>query len=217
MSKEPDSGKETGTKSVAPSPKKSTRKLKAAYAQIRMFFTYTEFPLMKELLHQWLLAGIENQHKWEHEDTVDLIYKTESLIDLVNSLWVLYKAELSYNEEDTSIRDNDDFLVPRFSSQVLDDLRYKPYNEIDFYTQELNKKEEENPFIVLQSIFKESRPSNIHWKIQHWRDTAMTNPWEYHAMDKVEMTKLHKDIDRLVEAAFIINEIELLREEFKDE
>src|SRR5690606_33630214 len=111
----------------------------------------------------------------------------------------------------------DDLLVPRFSSQVQDDLRYKPYNETDFYTHELSKKERENPFVVLQSIFKELKPNDMHWKIQHWRDTAMTNPWEYHAMDNTEMSRLHNDIDRLVEAAFIINEIELLREELKDE
>jgi len=36
-------------------------------------------------------------------------------------------------------------------------------------------------------------------------------------MDKVEMTQLHKNIDPLVEAAFVINEIELLREELGDE
>lgn len=217
MSKEPDSNKEKGKKQKVPSPRTPPRKVKVAFAQIRQFFNYTDFPLMKKLLHQWLLAGIEDQHEWTHEETVDLIYKMEFLIDLVDALWVLHKANLNYTPEDTYFRDNKDLMVPLFSSQVEHDMLYKSYCETDFFTPELSKEETQNPFLVVHAFFKDRRPNDIYWKLHRWRDTALTNPWEYNAMNKVEMTQFYEEIDRLVEAAFIINEIQQLREEQKDE
>ncbi|QEC51963.1 hypothetical protein EDD80_11819 [Anseongella ginsenosidimutans] len=172
---------------------------------------------MKKLLHQWLLAGIEDQHQWKHEHTVDLIYKMEFLMELISALWVLYKAGINYTGEDIIIRDNGKASEIKFSSQVFRNIRFKCYDEVDFYTLELSREEENNPFLVTREIFDRNPLKEINHMLLHWRDTAMTDPWNYAAMDKVEMAALYADMDRLVEAAFIINEVQLLREEQEDE
>lgn len=217
MSKESTSDNSAARSRINISPDKPTRKVKAAYQQIREFFTCTDFPSMKKLLHQWLLAGIENQHEWKHEDTVNLIYKMEFLMELTGALWVLYKAGINYTTDDIIIRDNDRASERRFSSRVDWYIRFQHYDETDFFTHELSKEEEENPFLVTRELFGRLSLRKLRQFLQHWRDTALTDPWNYAAMDKVEMTALYTDIDRMVEAAFIINEVQLLGEEQKDE
>jgi len=179
---------------------------------VKDFYFSNMLPDFKKLLQQWLLAGIEDEHKWEYPKLLQLIHGFDDMIQLVEALFLINKKGITAAQVKSDIRKNgNDPIYTRWSAMVLDRLTWNDLDESEFYTTLLSGEEEANPYLVVKAAFDSYSLPELRANLKFWFHTAITNPWEYTAMDNVEMVKLYNLMNRLVEAGFVINELHLLQ------
>lgn len=180
---------------------------------IDLFFVYHKLPEIRKQLHQYLIAGMKDQHKWKYKKVVDLIYTFQDVERLMEALWLLHKAGTNCAEGESTVRDGLHGLDINWSSAVQNELKFSDSDESDFYTNTLSQAEQANPYSVIHELFEWHDLDTVKSKISFWCHTALTNPWEYPSMDKVEMADIYQRLSKVVEAAFVLNEIQQLQKE----
>ncbi|MBB6610479.1 hypothetical protein H7F15_05485 [Pontibacter sp. Tf4] len=178
---------------------------------VTLFFLSHKLPAIRKQLLRYLIAGIKDQHKWKYKKVVDLLYTFQDVERLMEALWLLHKSGVTYTEADSAGRYGPHALDIHWSAAVENELAFSDYDETDFYTNNLSQAEERNPYLVINVLFESQDLDAVKSKISFWCHTALTNPWEYQAMDKVEMADIYQRVNKIVEAAFVLNEIQLLK------
>lgn len=195
----------------------SAEDIENPYPTIEDFFHFNTLPELKKSLHEWLIAGIEDQHKWKYKKLIKLIHGFSDLKTLMDALWVIHQKGTSFDNDEGSIRYGDETIGDWWSPRVRDRLRYGNFDESDFYTLQLSRAENLNPYTVIHDLFKKICLLELKQKLSWWFHTALTNPWEYNAMDKEEMAGLYQTVDKVVEAAFVINELHIFYKDLPGE
>jgi hypothetical protein len=178
---------------------------------VALFFLNHKLPAIRKQLLRYLIAGIKDQHKWKYKKVVDLVYTFQDVERLMEALWLLHQSGVSCTEADSAGRYGTHALDINWSSAVENELEFSDYNETDFYTNNLSQAEERNPYLVINELFEWQDLDTVKSKISFWCHTALTNLWEYASMDKAEMADIYQRVNKVVEAAFVLNEIQLLK------
>ena len=191
----------------------SESRIENPHLVLEAFFIKESLPEFRKLLHKALIAGMEDQYAWEYPDVVEFMYSFDSLTVLMEGLWLLHTAGTTITPEESKRRE-----APRkgdviWSSAVQNTFKFDDYDESQFYTNKLNMEEERNPYLVISELFAWKDLGALKSELDFWCHTAVTNPWNYNAMDKEEMAALYKRMERVVEAAFVLNEIYQLKKE----
>ena len=148
---------------------------------------------------------------------MELVHGFADIEILVEALWLIYQAGTTYKNDESSIRYLDESMDIYWSRQVRGRLKRLDYDDVDFYTNLLTKKEEANPYLVVHALFKKVSLSELKSKLRFWFQTALTNPWEYAAMDKAEMADIYQTMNKVIEAVFVINELHQLNKELQED
>lgn len=196
---------------IQDTPHLSNEEIRNPHKVIEEVFCTTNFPKWKKQLERWLVAAVKDQYKWEYHRLVQLVFGFEDLERLLEALWVIYKCGREYSQEVSSREQA--IKAGIWSAEVKWLLEHGGYHDADFLPTVLDRDEEENPYLLVHRIFRRQKLNKLKKELHLWRNTALTNPWEYVTMHRRKVISIHSTILQLIEGAFFINEVYRLSQE----
>lgn len=182
------------------------------YLIIDTFFDFADhLPKYRKRLKKWLIAAIDGKHQWKRNELIRCIYSFRDIAMLLDALWLIYQKGDSFGPEDMVLRYDTEADEDRWSERVLDQVALDGSEETEYHPDFLNQEEEQVPYEVIRLIFNEQDLFEIKAKLDFWCHTAIANHWNYTFMSNKDLVVIHEQIGRILEAAFIISEVRLLK------
>ncbi len=175
------------------------------HSVLDVFFTSYPYPQLKSTLLKWLLAALDSRRRWKRKKLADLLSDFHALGLLMEALWLL-RAQAGTEVGGTTAADP----PTRWSPTVLDQMRWYGYQEGDYRAEHLSEREAAFPEQVIVRFFTHRDLWTAKDGLTQWSYRVFAHPLLYTAIEKRELLALYRDVERLLEAAFLVNERHLL-------
>lgn len=147
----------------------------------------------------------------DKDKLVRCIYSFRDIAKLLDALWLIYQRGDSFSPEDMALRYDTEADEDRWSERVLDQVALDGSDETEYHPDFINQEEEQVPYEVIRLIFNEQDLFEIKANLDFWCHTAIANHWNYTFMSNKDLVGIQEQIGRILEAAFIISEVRLLK------